>query len=152
MEHSHWEVVANRERIEMFCRNLIEYYLPEQWKLDNINTREWDDSYWDAFNYQLEIAAQIALASLAEGGAEHLGLYAQYQRQSVANVMERYLTLSSSDTSQPLLAKMMMESRGIVEGDMLNPEFRLIGGWNEPGPQKPKARVFKKARERRRKD
>jgi hypothetical protein len=137
----------------VFCRSLINYYLPEEWKSDNIDTMLWTDTDWDEFDRQLQEAAQIALSSLA--GAEQLGLFTQHEKQSVATAMERYLILSSADTSQPWLARMMMERRGIAEGDMLNPEFRGIGSWSEPqqssqGQQQ--GRVYKQARLRRRKD
>jgi len=119
--------MASQERPMLYWRSLIDQYLPPQWKaLDNSIPANWEDEAWSAdYDKALRAATQQAMSFIETHGT-HFNLY-EHEVQSSSPLMRRFLTLTTAESTHQWLARMMMETRGVKEGDMLNLDLRHIG-------------------------
>jgi hypothetical protein len=120
------QVVAVQERLIVYYRKLINDFLPHQWKaLHETSTMNWEDEEWVAgYRSAVEEAAKTALAHI-ESNKEGFEL-PSFSNDLYTSTMTRFLTLTTSDTAHPWLARILMDSRGLLEGNMHRPDLRRI--------------------------
>jgi len=121
-------IAALTERNMLFWRTLINKFLPQPWQVlgdSSTAPTNWRDEDWDAFDRMVRWAAEEALRYIESNG--NVGDLTAHEVQSNADPMRRYLTLTTAETPQPFLARILMQTKGLSEGDMLQPELRYIG-------------------------
>jgi hypothetical protein len=137
--------MARQERVKVSFLNLINAFLPYEWKdLDGTSVPRWDDEEWVLeYKKALDKAAMIVLSQTDPSG-ETFEL-PSFLYELSASSEKRFLTLTTGDTPQPWLARQLMDSRGLLEGNMHRPDLRRISGTFDPKDKdKVKTRSVKK--------
>jgi hypothetical protein len=118
--------------VNVSFQNIINAFLPYEWKdLDGNSVPRWEDEEWVLeYKKALDKAATIVLSQtdLNRETSEFQSFL--YELSTLPE--KRFLTLTTGDTPQPWLARQLMDSRGLLEGNMHRPDLRRISGTFDP--------------------
>jgi hypothetical protein len=127
VQYTREQAAAMEERSSMYYRELILHHMTKEWQIfiKTSTDSDWTEDTWTYYHQALQAAAIKALEWLESNGNGAARL--RHEVHISATPMERFLILSTTDTSQPWLARILAAQRGLTEGDMLNPGLREIG-------------------------